>query len=256
MAETAKWGGHSFVCSPTKLVPLMDLKATMAVKSESQDDSSGTSQTTVMGKEPEVISFSTEYLLAAGTDPWGQVEAWRADIGKINPLYIGGKQFGPAKLMLKNVEFSNILMANSGKFLGVKLSITLEEKVATTAKKTSSGSTSSNGTKKGAAEATAKVDEKTLKVLTFKEKRLGGVEEKETQTTQDTQKPQYEWHYVQSSDTANTIAKKYGTTTAKLYEWNKSYGTIKKEDVRTSTTNVVHRYFVTAGTRIIVKKNY
>lgn len=127
MEYQAKWGAKGFLTSTTKLVPLADFKATMAVKSETQTDSSGADKTVVKGKELEVVTFNTQYMTAAGVDPWEQVEEWRSLLGKSNHLYIGGKRFGLNKFMLKSVEVSDTFLTPTGVFIGLKVTITLQE---------------------------------------------------------------------------------------------------------------------------------
>lgn len=129
MAQIASWGPKAFGVDSNKIVPLVDLKVSMSVKGDSQGDSSGTSQTNLQGREPEVVSLATQYLRGTGSDPWVQVEEWRSLQGKTHPLYIGGKQFGENQFTLKSAEVSDVLLSNSGDFLGIKVSFTFEETV-------------------------------------------------------------------------------------------------------------------------------
>ena len=154
MGYLAQWGPKGFLISPEKIVPFEEFKATMSVKSDSQDDASGTSKTNLKGTEPEVVSFSTQYLISMGVDPWAQVEEWRTLQGKAHPLYIGGKTFaGGVKFMLKSAEVSNTLFSNAGDFLGLKMSFTFEG-TGSTAAATSSSKKTSNGKKGTVKEAT------------------------------------------------------------------------------------------------------
>ena len=124
---TAMWGPKGFIVSPSKIVPFKDFKTTYALKSDSENDTSGTPPTNTRGRELQPITFSTTYVRAAGVDPRGQLDEWYALIGKSYPLYIGGKRFGPAKLTLKQVDVSDCLFTNGGDFLQVSIAITLEE---------------------------------------------------------------------------------------------------------------------------------
>lgn len=127
MQYTAKWGPKGFLISANKIVPLMDLSSTVSIKTETQKDASGTSKTNVKGRELQPISLSTMYLRAAGVDPRAQIEEWEALVGQSNPLIIGNKRFGPAKLMLKSVSSSDIITNNDGTFLQAKVSLSFEE---------------------------------------------------------------------------------------------------------------------------------
>jgi hypothetical protein len=141
MEYTALWGSKGFIVSPSKIVPLMNLATTFALKSDSGNDTSGTATTNTRGRELQSVSLSTRYVRAAGVDPRGQLAEWHALVGKANPLYIGGQRFGPPKLMLKSVDVSNVLMDNQGKFLQADVALKFEEYTDTTAA-VSSGNTS------------------------------------------------------------------------------------------------------------------
>ena len=127
MEYTALWGPKGFIISPTKIVPLLNLSTSFAVKSESGNDTSGAATTNTMGKELQTVSLSTRYVRSAGVDPRGQIAEWEAQVGKAHTLYIQGQRFGPAKLMLKSVDVSNVLLSNSGKFLQVEVALKFEE---------------------------------------------------------------------------------------------------------------------------------
>ena len=126
MQYTANWGPKGFVVSANKIVPLMDLKSSVSVRTETQTDASGTSQTNQKGRELQKITLSTIYLRAAGVDPRAQVEEWEALVGQSHPLMIGGRRFGPAKMMLKGVN-SDLTTGNDGTFLQADVAFTFEE---------------------------------------------------------------------------------------------------------------------------------
>ena len=123
----AQWGSKGFLVSPGKIVPLSTISTAYVLKSESNNDTSGTPPTNTRGLELEEMTLETSYLAAAGVDPRGQVEEWKSLIGDTNPLYIQGKRFGPKLLQLKQVSVQNVLLDNAGRFLSVDLSISLQE---------------------------------------------------------------------------------------------------------------------------------
>lgn len=127
MQYTARWGPKGFLVSPNRVVPFMGFQSTVSVKADAQNDTSGTAQTNRKGRELQPISFSTIYLRAAGVDPRAQVEEWEALVGESHPLIIGGKRFGPAKLMLESVSTSEVLTANDGTFLQANVSLNFKE---------------------------------------------------------------------------------------------------------------------------------
>lgn len=127
MGYTALWGPKGFIVSTDKIVPLNDLVTSIALKQDSENDTSGTAQTNTRGKEPQTISLSTVYVKSAGVDPRSQIEEWSQQVGNAYPLYIGGIRFGPPKLKLTKVDVTDILLSPTGVFLSTKVAVTLEE---------------------------------------------------------------------------------------------------------------------------------
>ena len=169
----AQWGSKGFLVSPGKIVPLSTISTAYVLKSESNNDTSGTPPTNTRGLELEEITLETTYLAAAGVDPRGQVEEWKSLIGDTNPLYIQGKRFGPKLLQLKQVSVQNVLLDNAGRFLSVDLSISLQEYTPPSTKVSSKpfasasksvGSSSGSSTSKSAAmSAKPSTDDKAAK---------------------------------------------------------------------------------------------
>lgn len=127
MEYTALWGPKGFIVSPSKIVPLLNLSTSFSVKADKGNDTSGTATTNTKGRELQNVSLSTLYVRAAGVDPRGQIAEWEALVGQSYPLYIQGQRFGPAKLMLKSVDVSDVLLSNTGKFLQVAIALKFEE---------------------------------------------------------------------------------------------------------------------------------
>jgi hypothetical protein len=116
-----------FLVSPSMVMTLEGLTTSLKLKEDSENDTSGTQPTNTRGRELRPITFKTTYLAAAGVDPRAQIESWETDIGNANPLLIGGKRFGAAKMKLTQVATSDILLSVNGDFLKAVVSITLEE---------------------------------------------------------------------------------------------------------------------------------
>lgn len=127
MGYTAKWGNKGFIISPSKVVALENLSTEFKLKTNSENDTSGTPTTNTRGRELQTISFETKYLAAAGVDPRGQIAEWNAELGKTYPLYIGGKRFGPPQMMLTGVDVSDIQLTAKGEMISVSISVTLQE---------------------------------------------------------------------------------------------------------------------------------
>lgn len=193
MGNMAKWGSKVFRVSPSQVVPIEGLTTTVSVKSETQNDTSGTNKSNSKGLELQPVEFSATYLRSMGVDPLAEFNSWNSLVGKTNPLYIGGKKFGPDKLTLKKVTASDILLSNSGKMLRCTLKFSFEQyskqtgtSSGTSTKKTSSSSSSKKSTssntsaaKKAASTYQATVEkQKALKAAASKEdkaaKKTGG----------------------------------------------------------------------------------
>lgn len=136
MEYTALWGPKGFIISPSKIVPLMNLATSFAVKTDSGSEAGGSATTNNRGRELQTVSLSTLYVRGAGVDPRGQIAEWEAQVGKAYPLYIQGQRFGPSKLMLKSVDVSDVLLNNTGKFLQCAVALTFEEYADPTKKAT------------------------------------------------------------------------------------------------------------------------
>lgn len=179
MKYTALWGPKGFIVSPSKIVPLLDMKTSFAVKATTGTDASGAATTNTKGRELQTLSLSTIYVRGAGVDPRGQIAEWEAQVGKAYPLYIEGERFGPQKLMLKSVNVSDVLLSNTGVFLKVAIALQFEEyanqagattktKAATTSKAAEIYNSSVATQKKEALSTTAKAADKAAKKPTTK----------------------------------------------------------------------------------------
>lgn len=147
MGYLAQWGPKGFLVSPTKIVPLKDMSTSVALKADSENDTSGTDPINTRGLEPQTITLSTVYLRAAGVDPRWQIEEWSSLVGAAHPLMIEGERFGPPKMQLTRVDASGFEFTNEGKILKVEISITLTE---FTDKKTSVESKAADSASKAA----------------------------------------------------------------------------------------------------------
>lgn len=127
MEYIARWGNKGFCVTPDKIVPFTGFMTEIILKKDDATDTSGTPPTNTRGRELQSMSFSTTYLRSAGVDPRAQLEEWEGELGKSYPLYIGGKKFGPEKMMLTNVSVADLILSPRGDFLSVTLNITLQE---------------------------------------------------------------------------------------------------------------------------------
>jgi len=154
MGYMARWGPKGFLVSAQRIAVLTGLSTSLTLKKDSENDTSGTQPTNTRGRELRPISFSVDYLAAAGMDPRDQIKQWEDELGKAYPLLIGGQRFGAEKMMLTDVSTSDIILSNSGKFLKATVSITLEEYSDGKSSKLTDGKSGSGG-KDAAMTATA-----------------------------------------------------------------------------------------------------
>ena len=127
MAVMASWGTKFFQISSSKIVALEELSTSLTLKQDSENDTSGTQPTNTRGRNLRPISFKVKYLKVAGTDPRSEIEEWEALLGKMYPLYIGGRRFGAEYMKLIEVSTSDILLSNNGEFIQAVIGIKLEE---------------------------------------------------------------------------------------------------------------------------------
>lgn len=153
MSNMAQWGSKKFLLSPTKIILMENFSTSMELKADSENDTSGTSPTNTRGLVARPVSFSVTYTRAAGADPRAQLEEWESLIGQSNPLFIGGKRFGPQSLMLKKVDASNFVFSPKGDFLSVTVNLSLLE---------NAGEKTSSATKSGTTTKTASVYAETV----------------------------------------------------------------------------------------------
>lgn len=181
MSKMAQWGSKEFLLSPTKIMLMENFSTSVELKADSENDTSGTSPTNTRGLIARPVSFSVTYTRAAGVDPRSQLEEWERLVGQSNPLYIGGKLFGPSSLRLMKSDASNFVFSPKGDFLSVTINLSFVEnsegKTSTTAKTTTK--TASTGSvyadtvaKRKAMNATASTSDRNAKKPNDLERRL------------------------------------------------------------------------------------
>ncbi len=128
MGVKAKWGPKSFYTSPGRIIPFEGFSTSVTLKSDSENDTSGTEPTNTRGRELQPFSCSTTYHAAAGNDPWAEFHDWAKLVGEKYPLYVGGRRLGPAeRFMLKNVNVSDMRQAENGAVLSLTVSLSFAE---------------------------------------------------------------------------------------------------------------------------------
>ena len=170
MAYQAQWGNKGFLISPSKIVPLLNISTGFSKKETDSEDTSGQPTTNTRGVNLQEITLEIRYLTSTGTDPRAQIDDWYIQFGLRYPLYINGRRFGPKLLELQDVQFSNIVLDNAGRFLQVDASIRLKEYVPPTttvsAKNAAREGASSSGSNAGALAASPSTTDKQNKKTT------------------------------------------------------------------------------------------
>lgn len=123
-AVMAKWGSMKWQCTSEKILPIEnDLKIDYSVNDKNK-------------KQKQTVSFSYIPQALIGNNVKKEVKRWAKLVGKVHPLYIGKKRFGPSKLRLKSASASDIEVYAAGKVMKAGIALSFEEKKAKT-KKTS-----------------------------------------------------------------------------------------------------------------------
>lgn len=169
MGVQVKWYTRTFEVSPKKVLPVTGFTTSYKMKSDTNDDTSGTTKTNTRGRAPEEPSFQVKYLAAMGMNPRTEFTNWRAVVGKKDYLYIGGTQYGKNKFELVSVDVSDVLLDNKGRTIQAVCKLNFIEDLPTPKKSTSKTSSSSKlksnskGSKTQAKSAKASKTDKKLK---------------------------------------------------------------------------------------------
>lgn len=145
MSTVAKWNGVYFKVSSSKVNPITDFSTSYAIKTDENNDTSGTKKSNTRGRAAEEPSFSVKYLAAAGAKPRSEFTKWRARVGKKDYLYIGKTKYGANKFKLMSVDVSDVLLDNKGRT--IQAVVTLHFKEIITKKKKSSKKSSKQNAK-------------------------------------------------------------------------------------------------------------
>ena len=128
MAVKATWGPKTFLTSPTRIVPFNEFSSTVTLKSDSENDTSGTEPVNTRGRELQSLTCSTTYYVATGSDPIAEFDSWVELLGKSNPLYIGGRKFGPAeRFLLQEISAAEMQQAENGEVISLYITLSFIE---------------------------------------------------------------------------------------------------------------------------------
>lgn len=158
MAVQARWGTKKFIISTRQVTAITGFSTAYKMKSDTNDDTSGTKKTNTRGRAPEEVSFSVKYLAAAGASPRNDFTKWRALVGKKDYLFIGSTKYGVHKFELTSADVSDVILDNKGRTLQATVTLHFTEELPTKKSKTTA-----KGSKSQAKSAKASKADKKLK---------------------------------------------------------------------------------------------
>jgi len=94
--------------SPNKIAPLENLSISKTLKKETNEDRDGGNPSNVKGYEPQPLTCEYTADKIVGGDPLREYEAWKRQVGKKGPFYLGGRRLGPFRLQLQEVGLSSV----------------------------------------------------------------------------------------------------------------------------------------------------
>lgn len=131
MATQARWYNKTFEITPNKVMTISGFSTSYKLKSDTNDDTSGTKKTNTRGREPEEPYFSVKYLAAVGATPRNDFTGWRALVGKKDYLYIGKTKYGTHKFQLISADVSDVLLDNKGRTMQAVVTLHFREVLPT-----------------------------------------------------------------------------------------------------------------------------
>lgn len=165
MATMAKWNKKSFSVTTKKLEGITDFQTTYAMKSDSNEDTSGTTTTNTRGRAAEEPAFTVRYMAATGSKPRAELDSWRDLVGVKDYLYIGGTKYGKNKFELMSAAVSSVLFDSKGNMIQAHVNLKFKEDMPVTKKATSKASKSKTATTKSKSAAKKATPTKADKVI-------------------------------------------------------------------------------------------
>ena len=136
MPIMAKWGKKKWEVSPKKILALESLETSFALMADTGDagDAEGRPPARRRRLELQPLSFGMLLSDAAGVRVRDELNSWKYSVGKSAPLYLGGRRFGPRKLMLTGAGVSDAVIDNFGRLRQAYLSLSFVEDAPEAAK--------------------------------------------------------------------------------------------------------------------------
>lgn len=120
----AKWKDRVFGLGYTTFKTLQELGASYKTKKKSDNTSS---TTVVEGHELQSFTLDYNVSLITGVDPWTEYTTMKSYLGMSAPLLLQGTLYGPANVMLENVELDTDSITNDGRILTGKITLEFKE---------------------------------------------------------------------------------------------------------------------------------
>ena len=152
MAVTARWRSKRWEVSPKTIKALEGFSTSYSLKTGDADDGSdaeGRPPVYKRGMELQPLGIETFLSASAGVEVRNEIESWGALVGKSAPLVLGGRRFGPEKLLLTGIEVSEAFIDDLGRMKQAKITIKFIEDAPENAKDKPNGAVQEDATAAG-----------------------------------------------------------------------------------------------------------
>jgi hypothetical protein len=134
MAIIAQWLSKQWEVTPQKIVALDALATSFKLIKDENEDAEGKPATKHRRLDLQPLTFETFLSDSVGIDVRAEIEEWSLLVGESSPFLLGGKRFGPEKLLLTDVSVSDIIIDDLGRFRQARVSTSFTEDAPEAAK--------------------------------------------------------------------------------------------------------------------------
>lgn len=129
MTVQAQWNNEFFGLTASRLRNLESFEISCGIETEEKDSANGVKKTVVKGLSAEELKISYNAGFVVGTDPRQEFEDFKnlADKGKADNFYLGNKKVGLGKFLINQVDLSDVVKDNTGRFYSGKISLSFSQ---------------------------------------------------------------------------------------------------------------------------------
>lgn len=143
----ASWGPKNFEVTGRKITAMSDFSTGRKLKTETNNDTEGSSATNTRGMELQEISCTVQLSAGAGANVRAECENWESLVGKYYPFMVGGRRVGPRYMQLIEASQNNVTTTMRGTYTYAEMQLSFTE-YAGEAAGSKSGSTKTSSTAK------------------------------------------------------------------------------------------------------------